>query len=134
MALRRNDTGSAIVHYQEALIAWDGPGILAPDGADGDFGAATEAAVRKFQINRMQLDQTADGVTGIIEGPTAAMLNWYHLIAYGVHARNQPGAEGAQGEKGDQGDAGPEGVPGVHGEPGPQGPPGPQPVSSTFSY
>ncbi len=92
MALRRNDTGRAVVFYQQALIAWDGPGILEPHGADGDYGAATLAAVEKFQINRMELNQTADwpDVQGIIDGPTASMLNWYHLIKYGVHALNQP--------------------------------------------
>ncbi len=128
MALRRNDTGRAVKHYQEALIAWDGPGILPDFGADSDYGAETEAAVVKFQTNRMQLDQTADGVTGVIEGPTAAMLDWYHLIKYGVHVLDQPGAEGDTGQQGEPGEKGDQGIQ------GPQGDPGPQPVSATFDY
>ena len=90
MALRRNDTGEAVGYFQRALIAYDGPGILPDFGADEDFGAETEAAVKKFQTNAMGLEQTADGVTGIIEGPTAAMLHRYYLLKYEVHERNQP--------------------------------------------
>lgn len=95
MALRRNDTGDAVTYFQQALVAYDGPGILPEHGIDGDYGAETEAAVIKFQTDRMDLADTADGVTGIIEGPTAAMLNWYHLIKYGVHAKDQPTARDA---------------------------------------
>ena len=95
MAIRPGDSGPSVVHIQEALIAWDGEQILEPDGADGVYGPDTTAAVTKFQKNRLGLDQTADGVTGITDGFTATRLEWYHLIKYGVHALDQPATVGA---------------------------------------
>ena len=88
--IRPGDTGASVVHIQEALIAWDGAQILEPDGVDGVYGVDTTAAVVKFQRDKLRLDETADGVTGVVDGFTAARLEWYHLIKYGVHALDQP--------------------------------------------
>ena len=57
--LRRGDRGDSVRAMQGILIAW-GCGC-GPDGADGDFGANTEAALRCFQSEK-GLD--ADGICG----------------------------------------------------------------------
>lgn len=57
--LRRGDRGDSVRAMQGILIAW-GCGC-GPDGADGDFGANTEAALRRFQSEK-GLD--ADGICG----------------------------------------------------------------------
>ena len=54
MALRRNDTGNAVTRHQHALQAWN-PDALPQWGADGDYGAETEAWVVKYQ-SAAQLD------------------------------------------------------------------------------
>ena len=57
--LRRGDVGTEVVKLQKALLkhGYD----IGPDGADGDFGKNTEAALRRFQAhNRLE----ADGVCG----------------------------------------------------------------------
>ena len=126
MAIRPGDTGKSVVHVQQALIAWDGPQILEPDGADGVYGPDTTAAVTKFQKNVMEFDAIGDGAMwlGIVDGVTAARLERYHVLFYGTHRLDQPGADGADGAQGPQGPKGDVGVPGVHGQPGPQGVPG----------
>lgn len=57
--LRRGDTGEAVREVQQRLadMGYD----LGKWGVDGDFGAATESAVRKFQTAR---GLTADGIVG----------------------------------------------------------------------
>ena len=57
--LRRGDRGDSVRAMQGILIAW-GCGC-GPDGADGDFGANTEAALRRFQSEK-GLD--SDGICG----------------------------------------------------------------------
>ena len=123
--IRPGDTGPAVVHIQESLIAWDGPGILAPDGIDGKYGPDTTAGVTKFQ-KATGLALTQDGIVnlGLVDGNTAARLERYHVLFFGTHRLDQPGADGAQGEKGDQGDEGPQGPQGTTGSPGAKGEPG----------
>lgn len=58
--LMRGMTGLPVTRLQEALLAWR-PGILPEWGADGGFGAETEAAVLEFQRSR---GITRDGVYG----------------------------------------------------------------------
>ena len=57
--LSRGDFGELVAAVQTLLILEGYP--CGPDGADGDFGPNTEAAVREFQE---QLGLTADGVVG----------------------------------------------------------------------
>lgn len=47
--LRRGDTGAAVKDMQDGLIAKGYS--CGPDGADGDFGANTEAALKSFQAD-----------------------------------------------------------------------------------
>ena len=47
--LRRGDTGTAVKDMQKELIA--AGYSCGPDGADGDFGANTEAALKEFQAD-----------------------------------------------------------------------------------
>lgn len=57
--LKRGDSGSAVKSLQEKLIALGySCGV---HGADGDFGASTESAVRKFQSEH---GLTVDGIVG----------------------------------------------------------------------
>jgi uncharacterized protein (TIGR02594 family) len=65
--LRRGDKGGEVKDAQEALIAAGYP--VGKAGADGDFGAGTEAAVRVLQKAHPQLE-----VTGIIDPATRAAL------------------------------------------------------------
>jgi len=73
--LKRGDKGQAVADIQAALsdLGYDlgdyrpyGPGY--PKGADGDYGTATETAVRQFQT-KVNL-----AATGIVNGLTAAIL------------------------------------------------------------
>ena len=65
--IRRGQTGARVRRVQALLIYFHGISC-GPDGVDGDFGANTEAAVRKFQA--------ASGLTedGIVGDDTAAAL------------------------------------------------------------
>ncbi len=64
--LQRGSVGEAVTAAQIALMG-RGYGI-GPDGADGDFGGNTEAAVKRFQLSAWL---TADGIVG---PDTGAML------------------------------------------------------------
>ena len=129
MALRRNDTGIAVTRHQRALIAWDANAL--PDfGADGDYGAETEAWVVKYQ-HAAQFDQTQDYEAGVIDGVTSSLLI-ENLQQAGE--KGEPGPQGEPGERGDKGIPGTPGMPGPKGDPGKKGDPGPQPTSSTFNY
>ena len=65
LVLRQGDRGAAVLQRQECLRDV-GYGIV----ADGDFGAATTAAVRAFQRHFRQTR-----VDGVIDGDTAAVLD-----------------------------------------------------------
>lgn len=57
--LRRGDTGPSVIALQFQLA---GQGYyIGPDGADGDFGACTESALKEFQQN---VGLTPDGIVG----------------------------------------------------------------------
>ncbi len=75
MAFRRNDTGFSITRMQQALLVWK-PSSLPEFGADGDYGAESEAAVRDYQL-AAQLDQVADTVLGVCDGNTYNQLLEY---------------------------------------------------------
>ncbi len=130
MALRRNDTGNAVTRHQEALMEWNSQ-ALPQWGADGDYGAETEAWVQKYQ-EAAEFDQTQDYEAGIIDGVTSSLLI-ENLQQAGK--QGEPGEQGEQGEQGVQGDRGVKGVDGAKGNTGPLGPdgrqgnPGPAPVA-----
>lgn len=65
-ALRKGSKGEEVKTLQKALMAlgYD----LGKWGADGDFGSATESAVKEFQANR------GLSVTGIADGETVSLL------------------------------------------------------------
>lgn len=67
MSLQSGSKGEAVRRHQEALAVWN-PKILPAHGADGSYGAETEAAVRQYQ-KTVGLDQT-----GIIDGVTSALI------------------------------------------------------------
>ncbi len=107
MGLRRNDTGNAVARMQQGLLAWHDDS-LPVFGADGDYGAETEAAVTDYQ-EAADLDTTQDFDTlGVADPTTLALI-----------LSNLPGEPGSTGEQGVQGE------PGLKGDPGPQGPTGP---------
>ena len=108
MAFRRNDTGHSITQMQNGLLGWDST-VLPTFGADGDYGAETEAAVKSYQL-AAQLDQVADTELGVCDGNTHGQLLEY-----------VPDRAGSQGEKGDQGEQGIQGGQGEQGEQGIQG-------------
>ena len=54
--LRRGDKGAAVMAMQRALLTWK-PDCLPKYGADGDFGAETEAALKAYQ-NASGLSET----------------------------------------------------------------------------
>ena len=73
MALRRNDTGNAVTKMQKGLLAWNSD-ILPQWGADGDYGAETEAAVSAYQ-RAANLDPTQDfGTLGVADGVTVGFI------------------------------------------------------------
>lgn len=63
MALKRNDKGGAVRKLQNGLLGWDAD-ILPQWGADRDFGAETENAVKAFQAAfDLPVTGQADGIT-----------------------------------------------------------------------
>jgi peptidoglycan hydrolase-like protein with peptidoglycan-binding domain len=102
MGLRRNDTGNAVGKMQDGLLAWN-PDSLPISGADGDYGAETEAAVGKYQ-KAADLDTTADfGTLGVADATTLT------FILSNLTGSGEKGDQGEQGIQGEQGDAGPPG-------------------------
>lgn len=82
--IQRGDEGRAVVHYQESLEGWDA-NSLPVWGADGDFGAETEAAVKSFQ-GWLEVDQN-----GVIDGVIADSLSRFHpVVAKSLTHPNQP--------------------------------------------
>lgn len=67
--IRRGDKGAAVVSMQILLDIYGFD--VGPDGADGDFGPNTEAAVKRFQT---AAGLAADGICG--EGTWAALINY----------------------------------------------------------
>ena len=65
--LNQGDTGTAVTKMQNRLVAW---AVIPASSVDGNFGPATEAAVRAFQ------DMTGLSVDGVV-GPTT----WAQLLA-----------------------------------------------------
>lgn len=116
MTLKRGDKGNAVRKFQEGLLN-ERPGSLPQFGADGDFGAETEAAVKDYQ-RRADLPQT-----GQIDGITGGLLLEY--VADRVGAQGPPGPPGPMGERG---------APGPMGPKGDKGDPGAQPKSAVFTY
>lgn len=89
VGLRRGDHGSAVTQMQRALLVWN-PTCLPKYGADGDFGAETEGAVKAYQA--------AAGlpVTGVYDESTRTALmsigRMQRVIATGdVNVRSAPG-------------------------------------------
>lgn len=68
--IKRGDKGAAVVSMQILLDVYGFD--VGPDGADGDFGANTEAAVKRFQAT---VGLKADGICG--------EQTWPALINYG---------------------------------------------------
>ncbi len=118
MAFRRNDTGKSIERMQQALLAWNADS-LPIFGADGDYGAESEAAVTAYQL-AAQLDQVVDTDLGVCDGNTYNQLLEFlpdRVVATHGHDDLQ-GAKGDQGEQGVQGEQGAIGPQGVQGDPG----------------
>ena len=104
--LHKGDYGTAVRAMQEALLRWDSH-CLPKYGADGDFGAETEKALKAFQ--------KANGlpVTGIYDDATRAKLTGVapvvkkHVEVTGgtVNLRSSPGTSGKKlgvAKKGDR--------------------------------
>ena len=105
MGLRRNDTGNAVTKMQKGLLAWNAD-ALPGSGADGDYGAETEAAVGDYQ-KAAELDTTQDfGTLGVADATTIT------FILSNLSGEGEKGDQGEQGIQGEQGDAGPQGAPG----------------------
>ena len=66
--LKRGDKGAAVLSMQNALLKWNAD-ILPKYGADADFGAETEKALKAFQIGN-ELP-----VTGVLDSATKKALN-----------------------------------------------------------
>lgn len=86
--LRRGDSGVEVMAMQRALLRWN-PDCLPKYGADGDFGAETEKAVKAYQ--------TAANlpVTGIYDNATKAALTAldgpeYVVTTGNVNVRSAP--------------------------------------------
>jgi peptidoglycan hydrolase-like protein with peptidoglycan-binding domain len=103
---RRGQTGDAVAVLQRALIA---AGVTVRGGADGVFGAATEAALKVYQheVRRSAtgvLDEITAQLLGLVPGPTpprrgdrgesVAMIQ-RGLLSHGVAVRG--GADGVFG-------------------------------------
>ena len=70
MSLRKGDSGNAVKKHQEGLNLWNTKlGLV----EDGDFGPATETAVKSYQ-NAADLDQN-----GVIDGVTSALIIAYTI-------------------------------------------------------
>ena len=123
MAFRRNDTGHSITQMQKGLLGWDST-ILPVFGADGDYGAETEAAVESYQL-AAQLDQVAATELGVCDGNThGQLLEYVPDKTGGTGEKGDQGEQGIQGEQGERGALGPVGPDGPQGEPGDAGPQG----------
>lgn len=95
--LSRGDYGTAVRAMQEALLKWDSK-CLPKYGADGDFGAETEKAVKAFQA--------AAGlpVTGVYDDATRAALTGTQPVQRhdvtvtgdSVNVRSGPGTSGTR--------------------------------------
>lgn len=66
--LKRGDKGAAVLSMQNALLKWNAD-ILPKYGADADFGAETEKALKAFQIGN-ELP-----VTGVLDAATKKALD-----------------------------------------------------------
>lgn len=94
--LRRGDYGSAVTAMQEALLTWR-PDCLPQWGADGDFGAETEAALRAYQA------EAELPVTGVYDEATRKALTAptpelpeepaFVLATGDVNVRAEPGTD-----------------------------------------
>ena len=94
--LRRGDYGSAVTAMQEALLTWR-PDCLPQWGADGDFGAETEAALRAYQA------EAGLPVTGVYDEATRKALTAptpeppeepaFVLATGDVNVRAEPGTD-----------------------------------------
>ncbi len=73
MALRRNDTGNAVTKMQKGLLAWN-PNSLPQWGADGDYGAETEAAVADYQRASNLEDAQDFGIYGVADATTLTFI------------------------------------------------------------
>lgn len=67
-ALKRGDTGAAVLSMQNALLKWNAD-CLPKYGADADFGKETETALKAFQIGNSL------PVTGVLDSATKAALD-----------------------------------------------------------
>ena len=79
--LRRGSRGEAVRKVQRALVDLGYP--LPRFGADGRFGAETEAAVRRFQADQRRVDPTFL-VDGIVGPQTLRRLDALHAARAGV--------------------------------------------------
>ena len=94
--LRRGDYGSAVTAMQQALLTWR-PDCLPQWGADGDFGAETEAALRAYQA------EAGLPVTGVYDEATRKALTAptpeppeepaFVLATGDVNVRAEPGTD-----------------------------------------
>jgi hypothetical protein len=94
--LRRGDYGSAVTTMQQALLTWR-PDCLPKWGADGDFGAETEAALRAYQA------EAGLPVTGVYDEATRKALTAptpeppeepaFVLATGDVNVRAEPGTD-----------------------------------------
>lgn len=94
--LRRGDYGSAVTAMQQALLTWR-PDCLPQWGADGDFGAETEAALRVYQA------EAGLPVTGVYDAATRDALTAptpeppeepaFVLATGDVNVRAEPGTD-----------------------------------------
>ena len=91
--LRRGDKGTAVTAMQRALLTWK-PDCLPKYGADGDFGAETEAALKAYQ--------KASGLseTGVYDAATEKALagegkqQKVRITASSVYVRAAPDTSG----------------------------------------
>lgn len=94
--LRRGDYGTAVTAMQQALLTWR-PDCLPQWGADGDFGAETEAALRAYQA------EAGLPVTGVYDEATRKALTAptpeppeepaFVLATGDVNVRAEPGTD-----------------------------------------
>jgi len=94
--LHRGDYGSAVTAMQQALLTWR-PDCLPQWGADGDFGAETEAALRAYQA------EAGLPVTGVYDEATRKALTApapeppeepaFVLATGDVNVRAEPGTD-----------------------------------------
>lgn len=116
VGLKRGDSGERVKALQSMLReAGHDPGPV-----DGDYGAATAAALLACRLSEGSEAKNGDTVTGWAQ--TQVLEALIHHQAGGA------GQRGPRGEKGDPGEAGPPGPQGESGPPGEPGPPGPVPT------